>query len=275
MPELPEVETVRRGLKPILEGQKLVSVIVRRDDLRIPFPKNFAKRLTGKKIINLTRRAKYLLMHIEGGDVVIIHLGMSGNMKIFKNNIPQPGKHDHVDFCFINNIVVRYNDPRRFGLMTLSNEKKLQTHRFLKFIGPDPLSNNFNYTSLSKSLSHRKTTIKAALLDQKIIAGLGNIYVSESLFRSGILPTRMARSLINVEVEKLVANIRVVLIEALEAGGSSLNDHVKPDGKLGYFQNNLKVYGRDNEMCNVCLESKIKKIRQSGRSTFFCPVCQN
>jgi formamidopyrimidine-DNA glycosylase len=274
MPELPEVETIRRGLHPTLLNKTLKSVIVRRDSLRIPFPKNFAKILTGRKIINLTRRSKYLLMHMEGGDVVIIHLGMSGSMKILENNIPKPDKHDHVDFCLVNNIVVRYNDPRRFGLMALTKERKLATHKLLKFIGPDPLSNSFNYMILSESLAQRKIAIKSALLDQKIIGGLGNIYVNESLFRSGILPTRTANSLIGVELDKLVLNIRKVLMEALEAGGSSLSDHIRPDGKLGYFQNNFRVYGKQNEMCTVCLAAEIVKIKQSGRSTFFCPVCQ-
>jgi len=274
MPELPEVETVRRGLQPVLEGQKLVSVVVRRNNLRIPFPKDFAKKLTGKTVTYLTRRAKYLLMHIEGGDVVIVHLGMSGHMTILERNIPMPGIHDHVDFCTSGNVVVRYTDPRRFGLMTLTTEKKLDTHKLIKDIGPDPLANNFNYIILAAALVGRKTPIKAALLDQRTIAGLGNIYVSESLFRSGILPMRLAHSINIVEVEKLTKGIRDVLSEALEAGGSSFSDHVKPDGKLGYFQNNFKVYGKEAEICSVCLKAQIKKIRQSGRSTFYCPVCQ-
>ena len=274
MPELPEVETIRRGLRPILEGQKLISVIVRRGSLRIPFPKNFSKKLLGKKIISLKRRAKYLLMHIEGGDVVIMHFGMSGNFQILKSNIPKPGKHDHVDFCVPKNIVIRYNDPRRFGLMTLTRENELAIHKLLKFIGPDPLENDFSYTKFSETLARRKITIKAALLDQKIIAGLGNIYVSESLFRSGILPTRMANSIIGAELKKLTASIKTVLMEAIEAGGSSLNDYTKPDGNLGYFQNNFRVYGKENEVCSNCLLTEIRKINQSGRSTFFCPICQ-
>ena len=274
MPELPEVETIRRGLRPILEGQKLISVIVRRGSLRIPFPKDFSKKLVGKKIISLKRRAKYLLMHIEGGDVVIMHFGMSGNFQILKSNIPKPGKHDHVDFCVPKNIVVRYNDPRRFGLMTLTRENELAIHKLLKFIGPDPLENDSSYIKFSETLARRKTTIKAALLDQRIIAGLGNIYVSESLFRSGILPTRLANSIISVELRKLTASIKTVLMEAIEAGGSSLNDYTKPDGNLGYFQNNFRVYGKENELCSNCLLTEIRKINQSGRSTFFCPICQ-
>jgi formamidopyrimidine-DNA glycosylase len=275
MPELPEVETVRRGLQPVLEGQKLTSVVVRRSGLRIPFPKEFAKKLTGKTISHLTRRAKYLLMHIDGGDVVIIHLGMSGHMTILTKDIPKPGKHDHVDFCTSNDVIVRFNDPRRFGLMTLTTEKGLEAHKLFKNIGPDPLTNNFNHITLADALVGRKASIKVALLDQKTIAGLGNIYVSESLFRSGISPIRSAHSISGVEVAKLTQCIREVLTEALEAGGSSLNDHVKPDGKLGYFQNSFKVYSKGDEICNRCLKAQIKKIKQSGRSTFYCPICQS
>ena len=275
MPELPEVETVRRGLQPVLEGQKLTSVVLRRSGLRIPFPKDFAKKLTGKTISHLTRRAKYLLMHIEGGEVVIIHLGMSGHMTILDKSTTKPGKHDHVDFCTLNNIIVRFNDPRRFGLMTLATEKGLETHKFFKNIGPDPLANSFNNITLADALAGRKTSIKVALLDQKTVGGLGNIYVSESLFRSGLSPIRMAYSISMVEVDKLAKCIREVLIEALKAGGSSLNDHVKPNGKLGYFQNNFRVYSKEGETCSRCLKAQIRKIKQSGRSTFYCPICQN
>ncbi len=274
MPELPEVETVRRGLQPVLAGQKLGAVIVRRKNLRIPFPENFAKKLIGKTVIRLTRRAKYLLIHLEDGDVLIVHFGMSGNMRILEKNIPRPGKHDHVDFCISTNLVVRYNDPRRFGLMTLTTEKKLENHKLIKNIGPDPLANNYNHTSLAEAIFGRKTSIKTLLLDQKAIAGLGNIYVSESLFRAGILPMRPAYSINSVEVKKLTRCIRDVLSEALEAGGSSLSDHVRPDGKLGYFQETFKVYGKNNEICIGCLKTQIKQIKQSGRSTFYCPVCQ-
>jgi formamidopyrimidine-DNA glycosylase len=275
MPELPEVETVRRGLQSVLEGQKLTSVVVRRSGLRIPFPKDFAKKLTGKTISHLTRRAKYLLMHIEGGDVVIIHLGMSGSMTILTKNTLKPRKHDHVDFCTSNHVIVRFNDPRRFGLMTLTTENGLEGHKYFKNIGPDPLVNSFNHIILAEALVGRRTSIKVALLDQKTIAGLGNIYVSEILFRSGISPLRLAHSISSVEVVVLTKCIREVLTEALEAGGSSLNDHVKPDGKLGYFQNNFKVYSKEGVTCNQCSRGQIKKIKQSGRSTFYCPICQN
>ncbi|MBT3991175.1 MAG: bifunctional DNA-formamidopyrimidine glycosylase/DNA-(apurinic or apyrimidinic site) lyase [Rhodospirillaceae bacterium] len=274
MPELPEVETVRRGLQPALEGQKLKSVIVRRPNLRIPFPKDFAARLTGKKITRLDRRAKYLLMFMETGDVAIIHLGMSGFMTVLEGPIPEPGKHDHVDFCTTKGAVVRFNDARRFGLMTLTTEDKLESHKLIKNIGPDPTGNSFNEEVLAAALAGRATPIKAALLDQKNIAGLGNIYVSESLFRSGISPRRLAKTVKGARAEKLTRAIREVLADAIAAGGSSLKDHVQPDGELGYFQHHFKVYGKEGEDCPECASAKIKKIVQSGRSTFYCSNCQ-
>ena len=275
MPELPEVETVRRGLLPALEGKTLKSVIVRRPNLRIPFPKDFAKKLSGKVIIRLARRAKYLLMHIKGGDVAIIHLGMSGHMTILAKNIKDPGKHDHVDFCTTEGTVVRFNDPRRFGLMTLTTEDKLETHKLIRNIGPDPLGNNFNGAVLASALAGRVRSIKAALLDQKTVGGLGNIYVSESLFRSGISPDRLAKAVQGNRAEKLTRAIREVLGEAIEAGGSSLKDHVQPDGKLGYFQHHFKVYDKEGEACPGCSMSKIIKIVQAGRSTYYCSNCQS
>ncbi len=275
MPELPEVETVRRGLQPALEGQKLKSVIVRRPNLRIPFPKDFAARLAGKKVERLGRRAKYLTLHMAGGDVAIIHLGMSGHMTVLDQKIPDPGKHDHVDFCTTKGVTVRFNDPRRFGLMTLTTEAEFESHKLIKNIGPDPLGNSFNDAILAASLAGRATPIKAALLDQKTVGGLGNIYVSESLFRSGISPKRLAKAVQGARAEKLTRAIRDVLSEAIAAGGSSLKDHVQPDGELGYFQHHFKVYGKEGESCPSCAKSKIKKIVQSGRSTFYCSNCQH
>tara|TARA_B100000315_G_scaffold254994_1_gene297238 strand:- start:2837 stop:3670 length:834 start_codon:yes stop_codon:yes gene_type:complete len=276
MPELPEVETVRRGLQPALEGQIIKSVTVRCPKLRIPFPKDFAKRLAGKKVEQLSRRAKYLLMHMEGGGVAIIHLGMTGHMRVISSNAPIPGKHDHVDFCTTAGATVRFHDPRRFGLMTLTTEKNLATHKLIKNIGPDPLGNDFNDEVLSAALKGRATPIKAALLDQKTVAGLGNIYVSESLFRSGISPKRQAKTVQGGRAEKLTRAIQDVLRDAIEAGGSTLKDHVQPDGELGYFQHHFKVYGKTGAPCPTCDDSAhiIKKIVQSGRSTFYCSNCQ-
>ncbi|MBT4940542.1 MAG: bifunctional DNA-formamidopyrimidine glycosylase/DNA-(apurinic or apyrimidinic site) lyase [Rhodospirillaceae bacterium] len=276
MPELPEVETVRRGLQPALEGQTLKSVIVRRAKLRIPFPKDFARRLTGSKVERLGRRAKYLFMHMQGGDVAIIHLGMTGHMTAISGKVPAPGKHDHVDFCTTAGATVRFNDVRRFGLMTLTTEEELETHRLIKNIGPDPLANSFSHEVLSAALKGRATSIKAALLDQKTVAGLGNIYVSESLFRSGISPKRQAKSVQGSRAEKLTRAIQEVLREAIEAGGSTLKDHRQPDGELGYFQHHFRVYGKDGETCPNCDDERyrIKKIVQAGRSTFYCSNCQ-
>jgi formamidopyrimidine-DNA glycosylase len=274
MPELPEVETVRRGLQPALEGQTLKSVILRRPNLRIPFPKDFAKRLSGVKVERLGRRAKYLLMHMISGDIAIIHLGMSGHMTVLEGDLPEPGKHDHVDFCTANGVTVRFCDPRRFGLMTLTTEEEMENHKLIKNIGPDPLGNGFNADVLAAALEGRGSPIKAALLDQKNVSGLGNIYVSESLFRSGISPKRLAKTVQGARAEKLTRAIRDVLNEAIAAGGSSLKDHVAPDGELGYFQHNFNVYGKEGEPCPTCSTAKIKKIVQSGRSTFYCSNCQ-
>jgi len=274
MPELPEVETVRLGLRPILEGKKIKSLVLRRRNLRIPFPRNLKKIVTGSFIVRLGRRAKYLLIYLQNDHIIIVHLGMSGHMKILENNIPKPGKHDHVDFCLSNGNVVRFNDPRRFGLISLSTKDGFETHKLIKNIGPDPLGDKFNHIDLATGLTNRRASIKAALLNQKIVGGLGNIYVNESLFRSGIAPMRLAKSLSLIEAQKLTNAIQSVLREALKAGGSSLNDYMQPDGKLGYFQNKFKVYGKEDTLCSGCSDMIIKKIIQSGRSTFYCPLCQ-
>jgi len=195
-------------------------------------------------------------------------------MTVLDKDIPPPGKHDHVDFCTTKGVTVRFNDPRRFGLMTLTTEDEIDGHKLIKNIGPDPLGNSFNDAVLADALAGRATPIKAALLDQRTVAGLGNIYVSESLFRSGISPKRLAKAVQGIRAEKLTRAIRDVLGEAIEAGGSSLKDHQQPDGELGYFQHHFKVYGKEGEACPNCAKSKIKKIVQSGRSTFYCSNCQ-
>jgi len=280
MPELPEVETVRRGLLSALEGKTIKTVEIRREKLRLPFPDDFAARLNGRRIERLNRLAKYLLCYLDDGGVLIIHLGMTGHMMVLNSlppgeKVPPPGRHDHVDFVTTDGVTVRYNDPRCFGLMTMTREEELTEHKLLRNIGPDPLGNGFNAVVLAEALKGRNTPIKAALLDQKTIAGLGNIYVSESLFRAGISPKRLAKSVQGGRAKKLTHAIRQVLNEAIAAGGSTLKDHVAPDGKLGYFQHHFKVYGKAGEPCPGCdcdvvATGGISRIKQAGRSTFYC-----
>ena len=278
MPELPEVETVCRGLAPVLEGAVIDRVEVRQPRLRWPVPDDFAHKLSGRKMLTLRRRAKYMLMTMEDETVVLGHLGMSGRMTIHRAGepLPPPGKHDHIDFVTGAGDVVRYCDPRRFGMMLLSTVSELEEHRLIRHLGPDPLGNSFNAQVLAARLRGKTGPIKAALLDQKVVAGLGNIYVCESLFRSGISPKRKAGTVQGGRADKLTVAIRDVLTEAVAAGGSTLRDHAQPDGELGYFQNNFKVYGREGEACpgcdcDVAATGGIRRLVQSGRSTFYCP----
>ena len=272
MPELPEVETVRRGLAKILVGHRFQRVVARRMDLRAPLPRHFAERLAGRKIERVDRRAKYILVHLEGGVVLLAHLGMSGRM-VIADGAP-PGPHDHIIFVSDEGTEIRFSDQRRFGLMALTTEEDWPAHPLLKGLGPEPLGNGFNAAELSAELSGKSTPIKAALLDQRVVAGLGNIYASESLYRAGISPRRKARSCVGERAERLVAAIRAVLLEAIAAGGSSFSDHVQPTGELGYFQHSWAVYGREGEPCPRCasagLACRVKRILQSGRSSFFC-----
>jgi formamidopyrimidine-DNA glycosylase len=275
MPELPEVETVRRGLAPVLEGAVLADVVLRRQTLRVPIPDDFRARLVGNRILRLSRRAKYLLFEAADGSVVIGHLGMSGHMKIFRGPASPPEKHDHVDFVTEAGVTVRFTDPRRFGLFLLDRVETLNEHPLMRHLGPDPLSNAFNGPMLAERLAGRAAPIKAALLDQKTVAGLGNIYVCESLFRAGISPRRLARTVGEQRAERLVQAIRDVLGEAIAAGGTTLRDHVSPEGELGYFAQSLKVYGHEGEACPGCdCGGAIKRIVQGGRSTFFCATRQ-
>ncbi|NQV54434.1 MAG: bifunctional DNA-formamidopyrimidine glycosylase/DNA-(apurinic or apyrimidinic site) lyase [Rhodospirillales bacterium] len=279
MPELPEVETVRRGLAPVLENAHLKTVVVRREKLRIPIPGDLASRLEGARVVTIGRRAKYLLLEMDNAAVALIHLGMSGHMTIYKEPPPPPGPHDHVDFITENDVCVRFTDPRRFGLITLDTSDHVHEHKLLRHLGPDPLSNEFNAIELAARLKGRATSIKGALMDQKTVAGLGNIYVSESLFRAGISPKRKAASVQGGRAEKLAAAIREVLTDAISAGGSSLRDHVSPDGELGYFQHQFGVYGREGEPCPGCTcdwakSGGIRRFVQSGRSTYYCPARQ-
>ncbi|WP_292289551.1 bifunctional DNA-formamidopyrimidine glycosylase/DNA-(apurinic or apyrimidinic site) lyase [Marivita sp.] len=282
MPELPEVETVRRGLIPAMEDQIIARAQVNRPDLRWPFPENMAERLTGKRVLRLRRRSKYILADLDSGETALIHLGMSGRMLVsgdplgqFVHDHPATEKHDHVVLDMDNGARITFNDPRRFGAMDLFATDGADTHPLLASIGPEPLGNSFDEPYLVAALAHRNTPMKAALLDQKTVAGLGNIYVCEALFRSKIHPTRPARKVSKDRLSRLVPVIREVLRDAIEAGGSSLRDFRQADGELGYFQHSFDVYGREGAPCRTpgC-NSTIRRIVQSGRSTFYCPTCQ-
>ena len=280
MPELPEVETVRRGLAPVMEGAVISNAAVNRADLRWPFPPQMAERLTGQRITALRRRSKYILIDLSSGETLIVHLGMSGRMLIsgqmlgeFHQNHPAPAKHDHVVLDMDNGARVTFNDARRFGAMDLTATHDAENHWLIKDIGPEPLGNTFNEHTLKARLKNRKTPIKTALLDQKNVAGLGNIYVCEVLHRAGIDPAKLSGKLSGARVAELVPIIRQVLTEAIGAGGSSLKDYRQTDGELGYFQHRFQVYDREGQPCIRCA-TPIARIVQSGRSTFFCPACQ-
>jgi formamidopyrimidine-DNA glycosylase len=282
MPELPEVETVRRGLAPVMEGVVIARADVNRPDLRWPFPERMAERLTGARVERLRRRSKYVLADLDSGETLLIHLGMSGRMLIsgdplgqFIHEHPAPEKHDHVVIHMENGARITFNDPRRFGAMDLLPTATANAHKLLAVLGPEPLSNDFHEAILVKAFEGRNTPVKSALLDQRIVAGLGNIYVCETLFRAGISPKRKAGKISTTRVAALVPIIRAVLSEAIDAGGSSLKDFRQADGELGYFQHSFDVYGREGEACRKpdC-NGTIGRIVQSGRSSFYCPTCQ-
>ena len=281
MPELPEVETVRRGLTPALQGARLARVDVRRADLRWPFPERMAERLEGATIRALGRRSKYLLLHLDTDETLIVHLGMSGRMVVddlqlgtFHRDAGWLPQHDHVIF-HTGAHRVTFNDARRFGAMDLAPTEALERHWLIEKLGPEPLGNAFHEDHLVAAFRGRATPVKAALLDQRIVAGLGNIYVNEALHRAGISPRRKAGRIAAPRVARLVPIIREVLEEAIAAGGSSLQDHRQTDGNLGYFQHSFRVYDRTGAPCPTpgCAGT-IRRIVQSGRSTFHCPVCQ-
>jgi formamidopyrimidine-DNA glycosylase len=282
MPELPEVETVRRGLAPVMEGVVITSADVNRPDLRWPFPDRMAERLSGQKVERLRRRSKYILADLTSGESLLIHLGMSGRMLIsgdplgkFTHNHPATEKHDHVVLHMSNGARITFNDPRRFGAMDLLDTATADLHKLLTTIGPEPLGNDFHEAHLIATLKGRNMPIKSALLDQRIVAGLGNIYVCETLYRAGISPARKAGQLSKTRVAALVPIIRQVLSEAIEAGGSSLRDFRQADGELGYFQHSFDVYGREGEPCRTTdCGNVIGRMVQSGRSSFYCPTCQ-
>jgi formamidopyrimidine-DNA glycosylase len=276
MPELPEVETVRRGLEPVLKGKRIASVEQRRPNLRIPFPDHFPDRLKGRVVTDLRRRAKYLLFDLDDGQVLICHLGMSGRMMIVPRGSNQPPeKHDHVELVTEDGVHVIYNDHRRFGLMTLTTTQDESAHPLLAALAPDPLESVFSPAHLSSRLKGKKTPIKSALLDQRVVGGVGNIYACEALHRAGISPRRMAASVAGKRCERLVPAIVDVLKEAIEAGGSSLRDHRQASGELGYFQHRFRVYDRENTACPTpgC-KGAIGRIVQANRSTYFCAACQ-
>ena len=282
MPELPEVETIIRGISPFLKGETIKKIKLNRADLRWPFPENFAHRLQGAKVLNLKRRSKYILIDLSTDETLLIHLGMSGKILVSGSKIGnffyEPSKstnHDHVIFWLNDGTIITYNDPRRFGAMDLTKTTDLNNHKFLQKLGPEPLGNSFDSYYLKKKLSKKESPIKNVLLDQSVVAGLGNIYVCEALFMSGISPKKIACKISKNKCEELVQNIRTILISAIEAGGSSLKDFTDIQGNSGYFQFEFYVYGRENKYCKTTnCDRKIKRISQSGRSSFYCPYCQ-
>ncbi|MDR3511580.1 MAG: bifunctional DNA-formamidopyrimidine glycosylase/DNA-(apurinic or apyrimidinic site) lyase [Caulobacteraceae bacterium] len=286
MPELPEVETVRRGLAPVLEGARLDRVEARRPDLRFPFPEGFVQRLTGARIETLERRAKYLLARLDRGQALVMHLGMTGRFEIEGGTAARrPGdfhyaaaadpRHAHVVFETDAGVRVTFFDPRRFGYMGLVDLDGIEAHPWFAGLGPEPLSPDFTAKGLAEAFAGRKQSVKAMLLDQRVVAGLGNIYVCEALHRAGVSPERPAGRIARARLEAIAAAVREVLAEAIEAGGSTLRDYAAADGALGYFQHSFRAYGREHEPCgrDGC-RGVIRRIVQSGRSTFYCPEHQ-
>ena len=278
MPELPEVETVMRGLRAALEGRRIVRAVAHRADLRWALPVGLARRLTGARVLGFRRRGKYMLMRLDGGDSVLLHLGMSGRMLVERAGCNDVTLHEHLVMETDEGWRVGFVDPRRFGSVDLVPTAEEDTHRLLAGLGPEPLDAAFDVASLSEALAGKRTPIKTALLDQKIVAGLGNIYVCEALFRAAISPLRSAHTVPGARATRLVPAIKETLAEAIAAGGSSLRDYVQPDGELGYFQHAWKVYGREGKMCGRCpgkpVCQGIRRVVQSGRSTFYCPRVQ-
>ena len=275
MPELPEVETVRRGLAGVFEGRRLTAVKVLRPDLRFPLPTDFSGRLEGRTVATLGRRGKFLLFGLEDGATLIAHLGMSGRFRIFDGPPPPLERHDHVIFETDGGVTVRFNDPRRFGFMDIAEKGALCRHPMLAKLGPEPLANDFNGPVLAASLKSRRAPIKTALLDQSVVAGIGNIYACEALFRAGLSPRRKSSTVQAGRADRLSQAIKAVLTDAIAAGGSSIRDHRRPDGELGYFQHSFAVYGRQGQpcpgcTCNAAQTGGIRRITQSGRSTFYC-----
>src|SRR5258708_32814833 len=292
MPELPEVETVRRGLQPAMEGARIVHAEARRKDLRFPFQKDFVARLEGQTVTGLGRRAKYLMADLASGDVLLMHLGMSGSFRVVAGNSKSaPGKfhyprnedraHDHVVFHMSSGATVIFNDPRRFGYMKIFARDRIEDEPLLQGLGPEPLGNEFDAAMLARACANRKTSLKGALLDQRVVAGLGNIYVCEALFRAHLSPRRLAATLATKKTEptdhakRLVNSIHSVLNQAIKAGGSSISDHRQTSGELGYFQHSFRLYDREGEKCQTArCTGIVRRFVQNGRATFWCPKCQ-
>lgn len=280
MPELPEVETVRRGLAPAMEGKRIERAEIRRPDLRFPFPENFVRRVSGATVKAIGRRAKYLVGELSTGDALIMHLGMTGRFTVSRGRrdrklgefVHDPGedpKHDHMIFDLSGGVRVTFNDPRRFGFVELWPMMDLDAYPAFAELGPEPISNAFSGSFLGGAFAGKKTPVKSALLDQHVVAGLGNIYVCEALFRAGVDPRKLAGSLSATRLDRLAHAVRDVIEEAIEAGGSSISDFAHADGELGYFQHRFCVYDREGEPCSKC-GRPIKRIVQAGRSTFYC-----
>jgi len=274
MPELPEVETVRRGLAEHLTGARITRVEVRRRDLRVPLPAGLEKNVAGKTLLQIGRRAKYLLFCLSGGQVMILHLGMSGRILLHREPPSPLLKHDHVIFTFANGYTLVFNDARRFGLVVLATEKDLATHALLKHLGPEPLEGQLTGILLYVILQASGAPVKSVIMDQRKMVGVGNIYACEALFRAGIHPARRSDKVTKAESAKLALAIKNVLEEAILSGGSTLRDYVRSSGDAGYFQHHFSVYGRQKKACVVCREP-VKVVRQSGRSSFFCSHCQH
>jgi formamidopyrimidine-DNA glycosylase len=280
MPELPEVETVRRGLAPAMEGKRILRVETRRKDLRFPFPANFNQRIEGARLTRLGRRAKYLVGELSTGEALIMHLGMTGRFTVLgkrpgklHHQTGEDDKHDHVVFEMQGGARVVFNDARRFGLMDLWPAGELDAYPAFDGLGPEPISNVFSGAYLEDAFADKKTPVKAALLDQRVVAGLGNIYVCEALFRAKINPQRLAGAIRRQKLETLAVEIRQVIDEAIKAGGSTISDFGAPDGELGYFQHRFQIYDREGKACVAC-KKPVKRMVQSGRSTFYCSNCQ-
>ena len=278
MPELPEVETVRRALAPVLTQHYVTAAFVGRDDLRWPLPKNLAGQLVGRQFTNVDRRGKYVLMHLDQQDILLLHLGMSGSIRIY-DTPPSLGKHDHIMLTVAASPTaaarhyIVLNDPRRFGWVDLFSATHQDQHKLLRHMGPEPLGNAFSAAHLQTVFTGRQGPVKNALLNQQLIAGIGNIYASEALFHAGVSPRRKAATIVGKRAARLAAAIVKTLRAAIEDGGTSLRDHVQPGGEIGYFVQRLAVYGRDGQACQACT-TPIKLIVQSGRSSFYCPRCQ-